>query len=203
MSNNVTQSLENNLISLASSLYSMNAEVKDIYQYYWGSDANTLVGALASGSTPATSGASGSLSKAQFLSGITIAEQVKNFMGNAAVSQGGYLGMCDTIRNANSPASPVLSQNVEDLGARMKQVVLNLIQLNKDASNIEKIYNSSYLSAIVGGIPASNVIFGCNLTQAKLVSAIVLCQQLQKLMNNEAVTTGDYLATITNLVIGG
>lgn len=198
--NTVTLDIENQLIAIATTLYSMNSEVVDIYQYYWGSNAHTLIDGLASGSTPATTGASGSYSKTDIINGITIMDTLQKFFGNQSVTQGGYLGVADSLRNSSTPASVPISNDVENIGARIKIVILNIIQLNKDMANVEKTYNASYLSAIIGGIPASNIIFGSNLAQAKLLAGIVLIQQFQKMLTNQAVTQADYLTTITNLV---
>lgn len=200
--NNVTMTLENNLITLANSLDWISHEAKDLYQYFWGTTANTLVGALATDATPATTAAGGSLNKAQFTNGITLCTALNNFFGNSAVSQGGYQAIADTLINGNSPAGAALSNDVENIGLRLKALGGALIQLKKDADTLQTIYSSSYISAIIGGLPAPMIVYGCNLTQAKLISGMVLVDQLKKFLLNEAVATGDYQSTVTNLVVG-
>lgn len=200
--NNVTMTIENNLKTFANSLHWMSAEAKDLYQYFWGTSANTLVGGLATDGTAATTQAGGALTKAQFTNGITLCTALNNFFGNAAVSQGGYLAIADTLINGNTPAGAALSQDVENIGARIKTLAAALIQLRKDADNLSDVYDSSYLSAIIGGLPASMIVYGTSLPQAKLVSGMVLVEQFEKMLLNEAVTTGDYQSTITNLVYG-
>lgn len=200
--NTVTQQIEDQLVSLMTSFYSMNREVIDLEHYYFNSNASTLVNALASGTTPATTSASGAFSKDEFISGITLLQELSDFFNNQAVSTSLYISTCDNLRNASHPAGSPLSNDVENIGSRIKTLVLNLIELSKTAPNIEKIYNASGVSAVIGSISASTVVFGCGLTQAKLISGIVFIQQFQKFLNNEAVTQGDYLSTITNFVAG-
>ena len=199
--NTVTSTLETNLVALANSLYLMSAEVTDIYQYYFGTSASTLVDALATGATAATSSGNGGLTKDQFEGGITLCESLIDFFGNSAVSTAAYIQHADKLINGSANATP-LSNDVEVIGARLRDLGENVIQLKKDTANIEKTYNSSGLSAIIGSIGTSVVIYGSSLTQAKFVSGIVLVQQYKKLLNNEAVTTGDYLSTVTNFVMG-
>ena len=198
--NNITQTIEGQIINFMNSLYSMNNEVNDLVHYYFNTTATTLVSGLATNTTPAT--VATAIDKAQFINGITICQQLQNFFGNVAVAQTDYETYANGLINGSTPANTPLSNDVENIGIRLKALAQNVIQLKKDATNTVKAYNSSYLSAIIGGIPASNVVYGCNTPQAKFVSGVVLLMQYENFVTNQSVVPGDYLSTIVNWVLG-
>jgi len=198
--NNTTLTIENSLVSYANSLYAMSNEATDIVKLYFATTASTLVGALATDTTPAT--VTSALSKGQLINGITLLQQLQNFFGNAAVSSGDYMGTAQNLVNGDYPANATLSPDVENIGNRLKVVGQNAIQLSKDGALLVKTYNASGLSAIIGSISGSTIVFGCNLSQAKFVSGVVLVEQFLALMNKDSVSTGDYLTTVVNFVQG-
>lgn len=198
--NSITQTLENNIIAFCQSLASMNAEVVDISQYYFGSTASTLVGNVTDGSTGVT--VSSSLDKNQFMGGITLCQSLQNFFNNGSVISSNYLQTCDGLIHGNSTASAILSPDVEDIGSRLKAIAQNLIQLRKTGDDIVKSYNASQLSSIIGSISPQTVVFGCSTTQGKFISGIVLVEQLIAFLTGQAVTQSDYATTISNWVYG-
>lgn len=200
--NNVTINLENSIVSYTTSLYFINQEAADIVKMYFATTASSLVSALATNSTPATTTGGGGLSKLQFVNGITICQQLQNFFGNAAVTTGDYFGNCETMVNANTPATTALSTDVENLGGRIAALAANLIQLNKDGNNINKAYSASGLSGILGSIASTTIVFGCNVTQSRLIGGVVLVQQFLNFLQNLTVTTGDYYTTVSIWVNG-
>jgi len=198
--NNVTQQLEDLITAFAGSLYSMNTEVNDIVKAYFATTASSLINGLATSSTPAT--VQTGLSKGQYVNGITLLQNLQNFFGNAAVSTGDYLGTAETLINGSNNATTQLSNDVESLGLRIKAVSQNLIQLYKDGTNINKVYNASGLSGFLGSVSASTIVYGCSTTQSKFIGGIVLVQQLLNFLGNSAVSTGDYYTTVANWVQG-
>lgn len=200
--NNVTATMETNLINLAQSFLWLNKEANDLYSYYWGTNVNTLISGLASGTTAATTASSGSLNKTNYQNGITLVTALMNFFGNSGVSTANYLVDAYGLINGSTPASSPVSNDVENIGSRLVILGNNCISYYKSALDLTKSYNSCGLSSIIGSIASTNVIFGCNLTQSKFVSSIVLMNQFNNLMGNSAVTTGDYLSTVSNLVMG-
>src|SRR4051812_39814021 len=134
--NNVTETLESSIISFANSLYAMNSEVKDLYSYYWGTSVNTLIAALASGTTPATTQVSGALSKTDFMDGITLVTALKDLFNNSAVSTSAYLTNAMILINGNYPAVSAVSQDIENMGLRLKTLGANIIALYKSGHNI-------------------------------------------------------------------
>jgi len=200
--NNVTATMETNLINLAQSFLWLNKEVNDLYSYYWGTNVNTLISGLATGTTPATTASSGSLDKTNYTNGITLITALMNFFGNSAVTTANYLVDAYGLINGSTPASSPLSNDVENIGSRLVTVGNNCISYYKSSQDLVKSYSACGLSGIIGSIASTNVIFGCNLTQAKFVSSMVLMTQFNNLMGNSVVTTGDYLSTVSNLVMG-
>lgn len=198
--NTITQTIENNIISFCQSLASMNAEVTDISQYYFGSTASTLIGNVTDGTTGVT--VSSSLDKTQFLSGITLCQALQNFFNNSAVTASNYLQTCDGLIHGHSAASAILSPDVEDIGSRIKAIAQNLIQLRKTGDDIVKSYNASQLSGIIGSLSPQTVVYGCNTTQGKFISGIVLVEQLIAFLTGQTVSQSDYATTISNWVYG-
>jgi len=198
--NNVTQQMETAITAFAGSLYFMNTEATDIVKAYFATTATTLISGLSTGSTPAT--VQTGFNKTQYLAGITLLQNLQNFFGNASVTTSDYLGTCETLINGSNFATTQLSNDVESIGLRMKAVSHNLIQLEKDGTNINKIYSASGLSGILGSIASSTIVYGSSTTQSKFIGGIVLVQQLLNFLGNSAVTTGDYYTTVANWVQG-
>jgi len=200
--NTITSQIETQLISQCTTMLTMSNEVSDLYQYYFASPASSLINALPNSNSPATTQNNGALSQGNFTGGITLTQALMNFFGNVSVSTSTYKQYADALINGSYPIATALSADVENIGGRLKTLGQNLIQLGKDSSNLIKAYNSSSLSSVIGSIPSSTVVFGCSTTQSKFVSGIVLLEQFQNFLTNQAVTTGDYLSTISNFVLG-
>lgn len=196
--NNATSNLETSIIEISQSLAFISSECADIGKYYFDSGASTLISALAENDTPAT--VSSALTKGEFVAGITLIQQLANFFGNSAVTQADYQSSSDNLMNGSNPANTALSQDVENIGNRLKVIGVNLRTIRNQAAAAVKLYSSCELSGIIGSLSSSLVLYGCSTTQAKMLSGIVLCQQVIKLMNNEVVTTGDYQSTVSNWI---
>ncbi len=200
--NSITQQIESQLIEQCTTMLAMSQEVSDLYQYYFASPASSLINALPTSTSPATTQNNGALSQSNFTGGITLAQALMNFFGNTSVSTSSYRQYADALLNGSYPISTPLSMDVENIGGRLRNLGANLIQLGKDAASTVKAYNASSLSSVIGSIPSATVIYGCSTTQSKFVSGIVLLEQLQNFLTGSAVTTGDYLSTVTNFVLG-
>jgi hypothetical protein len=193
--NNVTSYLEDSIENVASQLLEINDTVSDIYKVYFSTSASTLVGALASDSTPAT--VSSKLTKGKFINGITMCENIINFINNQAVATSDYLATSENLINGSDQASQSLSQDVESIGTRLQNLGGTLITLNQTVSSLLNLYNAAQLSAVLTAISGDPVVIGCSTTKTKFLSGVTLLQQFNNLMNNSAVTTGDYLSTIS------
>lgn len=188
--NNTAATVEASLKSLAQSLVKLQSEAADLGKYYFASGASDAITALASASTPATQ--SSGLSKNQFLNGITLAQQLVNFFGNAAVTQLDYLGSAENLIGGNFVASAPISADVEAIGARLKLLGQNVIAYYKQANEIYSLWTSSELSSASGALSSSTIVFGCSTPKTMFDLGIGIVSQYLNMMNNVAVVAGYY-----------
>jgi hypothetical protein len=171
----------------------MKEETKDIGKTYWSTDANTKI--TAAGDTDAVT-LSTHLIKTEYVSGVTLCEALTNFFGNAAVSTSDYLQSCQKIRYGSAAAPTKLSEATEDLGNRMYQVACNCIEIFKECRVILEIYSNNEIGDMIANLDVQRMIPGSEMTKDQLSSAITLVEQFKKMLNNEAVSTGDYAASL-------
>ena len=200
--NTITSQIEQQLITQCTTMLAMNQEVIDLSQYYFASPASGLINALPTADSPATTQNNGALSQSNFQGGITLVQALLAFFGNSSVSTSNYKTYANALINGSFPIVTPLSADVENIGGRLRTLGANFIQLGKDSANTIYAYNNSSLSSVIGSIPSSTVVFGCNTVQSKFVSGIVLLEQFQNFMTGSAVTTGNYISTIGNFVLG-
>lgn len=193
--NKSTLLLETKIKAFCDSLLVMNNEVQDLDKFYFSSGASTLVSALSENGTPAT--VSTALTKSEVVGGITLTEALIAFFNDSAVSTSDYISLANNLIHGNDPAVSVVSADVEQVGIRLKALGENCVELNKQSIDIIKLYNQSELSAVIGSLSASSIIFGCSTSQAKMLAGIVLVQEFQDMMGNASVSTGDYLSTVS------
>jgi hypothetical protein len=124
-------------------------------------------------------------------------ENIINFINNQAVATSDYLATSENLINGSDQASQSLSQDVESIGTRLQNLGGTLITLNQTVSSLLNLYNAAQLSAVLTAISGDPVVIGCSTTKTKFLSGVTLLQQFNNLMNNSAVTTGDYLSTIS------
>jgi hypothetical protein len=191
---NLSLELETELKAFATSLKAVWIEAEDIFKEYFSTDATTLVSALATDGTAAT--VSTKLTKAVLISGITFVTDLKDFFTNAAVSQTDYLATIQTILYGSASLGSPLSPAVESVGTRLYNLCATCLTLNNKAKALLDIYIDSELSAAVGAISSTTVVFGATSTKSLYTSGITLVEQYKKMLNNESVTTGDYAATL-------
>lgn len=196
--NQATLNLETSITGIAQALAFISSEASTLNKYYFDSGASTLVNALATADTPAT--LASALTKGEVTNGITMIQELVDFFGNASVATGDYQSTADNLINGSNPIGAALSQDVENIGNRLKVIGTNLRSIRNDCEATVKLYNSSELSAVIGSLSSSLIIYGCSTSQSKMISGIVLCQQVVKFLNNEAVTTGDYQSTVSNWI---
>lgn len=196
--NDTSQKLETAILAVATSLKSIRNESSDVYKVYFATGADALVSALAANGTAAT--VTTKLTKSEIINGITFIGELNDFFDNAAVAQGDYLQSLENLINGSDQAGAALSNDVEAIGTRLKELAEDCVEVFKQAKDILKAYSASELSAVVSAISTTTVVFGCSTTKAKLSSGITLVEQFKKMINNEAVTTGDYSSTVSSWV---
>lgn len=192
--NNVTVQLENDLKAFADNLSWVMQEALDIHKAYFSSDASTLVGALASG----TSGASldTKLTKSQYQNAIGFVEQINNFFSNASVTTGDYLTNIEQVIYGNAASPARLSDAAESLANRIKVLCQSCLTHFNTSKGILDGYNNSELSVIVAGTSGARIVYGATMSVTQLTQGITLVEQFKKMINNQAVSTGLYSANV-------
>lgn len=189
----VTRYIQIEIKSIVDSMSVMKTEVQNIGKVYWSTDANTAVAALGA-SEPVTMVSK--LTKTEFLSGITLCEQLDKFFTNQALTQSDYMSSCENIIYGNDGRTSKLSESVEGLGNRMLQVCQDCVTLFKKCTEVLKIYNENEIGTMISGISTTRLIPGSEMTKAELSSGITLLEQFKKVLNNEVATQGDYGSTL-------
>lgn len=188
------QRIQEEIKNILLGLGSVKSQAEEAYAKYWGTNANVEIGAVANGTDAVT--VSSKLTKSEFLAGITMSEQIKNLFGNAAVTQSAYAATVRQLIHGDTAASAALSGEVESIGDALLSLSSSLNAISARATAVLDDYFKTELSAAVGAISDSRIVFGASVTKALLVSGIILIQQIAKFLGNEAVTTGDYAATL-------
>jgi hypothetical protein len=190
---NLTLELENEIRSFVSAMKSVWIEADDLYKMYFSAGPSSELSGLSSGD-PAT--LSTRLTKAEIVNGITLVENLTKFFSNQAVSQSDYMATMQTILYGNDPKASALSVAVEAVGTRLYNLSGTLLAYNNKAKAILDYYTDTEISAAVAAISDETIVFGANSTKALFASGITLVEQFKKMLNNEAVTTGDYASTL-------
>ena len=150
MPNLVTLTIEVKFKEFAEGLALISTEAKDIEKAYFASDASTLVGALATGTTAASLDTK--LTKTQYQNGITFIQQLGDFFGNVAVSQADYLTTIEQVIYGNASSPAIVSDAAENLANRLKTLFDSCLDHFKKSEEILAIYDNSELSVLVACI---------------------------------------------------
>lgn len=192
--NTVTIDLENAFKSFATNLNWVMNEAKDIHTTYFATDASTLINALATSGTGASLDTK--LTKAQYTNGIGFLEQLNNFFGNAAVTQGDYMNTLQNLIYGNAASPAKVSDAAESLANRMKVLAASCVSHFLSAKDLLGIFNNSELAEVIANISGARIVYGANMSVTQMTAGITLVEQYKKLINNEVVATGDYGVTI-------
>jgi len=168
----------------------LKEEAVNIDKTYWSCGVDSEI----SGIDPVT--VNSKLTNTEFVSGITLVQQFDKFFTNQAVTQSDYLSICENITHGNDTASSIVSEACETLGDRMVRICVDSIVLFKKCKNILELYNSNEVPDMIENLDNQRVVSCNSLTKDDLVLGITLVEQFKKLLNNEAVTAGDYASTL-------
>jgi hypothetical protein len=189
----VTQELQDDLKVIMDKLNLLRNESKDLYNLYWKGTVNTD---NPGGTTAATTATSGSLEGNDITNSVTLADNLNNFFDNIAVGTVDYLATIEKLLHGDNAAITAISSDIEDFGARSVTFAQDLLDVYNKARDAENFYNTSEIGSAAGAMSTQTIMFGSSMTKDDLTSAITLLQQFQNMLNNTAVTTGDYKATL-------
>lgn len=190
----VTLKLQHDIKDAIDTWVLLRQEAFDLYSLYWKTTVNSVVGALASGTTPASQ--QSKLTKTDALNAASLAEVLGTlFFENQAVATADRMVWLQGL--THGLATPTLiDASVEDFCNRSKQLAQDCLTQYQRAGSLINLYNSSELSSMVGSLSSSTLIYGSEMTKDDLTSAITLAQQFKAVFDNSAVTTGDYKVTL-------
>lgn len=196
---NVAAQIQNQVKMLMNELNELNNAAQQTGKAYWATDANVKVAAVADSATAVT--VSSRLTKAQFLSGIGLCEQIGKFFSNQATSQADNCATMLAIHIGNGAAPAVLSEPTEHIGKNMVNLCDALIAIHKKCRELLGVYWGAELGAAVGAISDSSIVFGGSVTKSQIVAAVTLMDNLIKFCENSQASTSDYSATIAKWAI--
>jgi len=169
-------------------------EAKEIDNAYWDTNANTLVSALSSDTDAAT--LETKLTKAEYIAGITMVQNLFKMFNNEAVSTADYEGTCNLLRYGSHATGSKLSEATEEIGNRMKQLAVDMMTTYGYAKKVLQIYNAEEVGDMIANLDNERRIPGSNMNKQQLNAAITYCSQFVNFMTSQAVTTGDYATTV-------
>lgn len=190
---NLSDLLQTKIKTYMTSCEDLINESKAIENTYFKSGASTDISALA-GSDPVT--VSTKLTKDEMTNGITLVQQVDKFFQNSAVTQSDYLGSVYPIVYGNNEATAIVSTAVEALGERLKNLCDTLVTQWERGRDIIDLYFDNEFGDVVAVLDSHRIIYGSDMTQSDLSSAVTLIQEFQDLLQNAAVTTANYSETV-------
>ena len=197
--NSVSLNVERSMVSISIDLVKMKQDSDDIVKQYFSTTASSLVGAAASGDA-VTVGSK--LTKAKFVAGITVAQQIQNLFTNQAVGTNDYLASAVNLIDGTTAAAQPLSQDVEVIGTNLVSLGAKSIDINKRCQSVLSTYNSSELAAALVPVSLTTIVFGADTTKQLFVDGMNLCQQINNFYGNSAVTQGDWNSVLAKWTQG-
>lgn len=197
--NNVSQNVESNMKNIAGELSIVKQSADEIAKAYFSTSASSLVGAA--GSSDAVT-VSSKLTKTNYINGVTLAQELQKLFTNQDVTEGDYLSSAHNMVNGSTAAAQALSQDVEVIGNNIVLLAKKMIELRKSCQTTLAWYNSSDLASALVPVSLNTIVFGCSTTKQKFVDGMNMCQQVMNLMDNAAVTQGDWMAIVVKWTQG-
>ncbi len=193
----VTKKLQDDIKIYMSTFDILKHVAKDLYNLYWKGSVSGDIGALAGGD-PATQ--AGKFTKTEVSSALTLAENLDKFFGNVAVGTSDYMATIQTLTHGDAVLATAISSDLEDYGGKALQFATDLLTQYQRGLDLDNLYVNSEISAAVAATSDETIVFGADMTKDDLVSAMVLVAQFQNFVENAAVTTGDYDATLAKWI---
>lgn len=194
--NLVSERLEALINSFMEDFRYMSADCDDIQKIYY-----TAVSSAISGygdTDPVTQ--STSLTKQDVVNGITMTEQVENFLGNSAVVTGDYYATLVNLTNGNADATSVVNNACENIGNDLKSLGDTLLTSYQRAKVIQETYVDNEIDTVVDNVSSDRIMYGGNKTVSLFSEAKTMVDQFLNFINNTDTTSGDYMSTVSNWV---
>lgn len=190
----VTKLIQIDIKELMVNCCCLGCEAGDIYKAYWATNANTLVAALVNGTDGATLATK--LTKAEYLAGITLAEDLEDFFKNEAITQTDYVQTCNKLIYGSAASPAELSAATEEIGNRLKTLAENCFIALHSCKKVLQVYAANEIGDMIANLETHRKIPGCDLVAYELSAGITFVEQFRKFMENEVATQGDYASTV-------
>lgn len=194
MPNTITQTVEESIKTFMSAFTYMPAKCDDIQKIYYTS-VNSAISGLGD-SDPVT--LSTKLTKSNVINGITLTEQLENFLGNASVVTGDYYATLVQLTNGIADSTATINAACEYLGEQLRSLANDVLTAQQRAKVINDLYTDNQISTVVAAIDSDRVVYGSNSTASKFSSASLMISQLLNMIGNSDTTSGDYMSTVSN-----
>ena len=191
---NETKVLQDKIYQIMVNMDWIFNEGQNIEKAYWATEANTYISGLSSDSDAAT--VDSALTKAEFVTGITFAGQMKNFFTNAALTQADYLATIENIKYADATGATAVPVCAEELGNRILALCNNAQTVFNSCRDTLNYYTATEISDMVAVLDVHRGIYGSSVTAQFLSEGMTCIEQFKKLINNEAASQGDYKSTV-------
>lgn len=191
---NETKVLQDKIYQIMRTMDWMDTESRNIEKAYWATETNTYVGGLSADADPATTNTR--LSKKEFVDGITLCGQIKNFFSNAAVLQADNQVIIENIRYADTLGAADVPTCAEEIGQRLSTLCLNILSAYDSCRECLAYYDATEISDMVGVLASHRGVFGSSMTVQTLSEGMTCIDNFKKLINNEVATQGDYRSTV-------
>jgi hypothetical protein len=189
----VTKDLQDSIKEYTASFDLLKHVAKDLYNLYWKAGVSGDISGLAD-VDPATQ--AGKYTKANVVSALSLAENIDKFFGNVAVAQADYMTTIQALTHGDADLATVISPALEDYGGKALQFSVDLLTQYQRGLDLDNAYVNQEISAAVAATSDETIVFGADMTKDDLISAMVMVGQFQNFVENAAVTTGDYDATL-------
>ena len=189
-----TEKLEEDLKLFMTSMLTVQQEAVDLEDLYW-AEVNTDSTYTAAANGDAITFAT-KLTKQEVINALTIAEQVRKFFGNTAMTQADYYNNFHGILYGNNErASPGISTAIEAFGTRSVSFIGTLLAEFKRAKDILDLYFDTTINLAIAAVTIEETPW-YEFTKDDFTDGVTMVEQFKKLINNEAITTADYASTL-------
>lgn len=189
-----TEKLDELLKLFMTSMVTVQTEAIDLEDLYWAevsTDSTYTALASSAAATFATK-----LTKQEVINSLTIAEQVRKFFTNVAMTQNDYWNNFHGILYGNDEyTSPGISTAIEAYGTRAVSFIGTLLTEFNRSRDILDIYFDTTINAAIAAVTVEECPW-YEYTKDDLIDGLTLVENFKKLFNNEAPTTGDYGSTL-------
>ena len=191
--NNSSQNLQATIKLVMNNLSLIRTNAEEVYARYWGTSAAANIAGLADGDACTVAS---KLKKSEFVSGLSLAEAIKKFFNNEVFAAAAHGNTCRLLILGDAVAAAVISNEVESLGNLMVYMANDCLETKKLIFNLLEFYSATELSAALGAMSSSTVMFGCDTTKSDLVLGLTCAEQFRKFLLNDSAVQGDYKNTL-------